>query len=371
MSRTAALLAGLSVLTDADLEGQSSRLTLRRARHDLDVDALEPDAIRWPDADSDEDGVEVVWADATCWLPAAGLAGTRCTCPARRLCRHRVRSIGYLQRLAPAEAGAGAPAEAGAGWTPAVAWSAADLQRQAGRRLWRLAVGARADGLEVAREGETAAVLPSLGVRVRFLPGSPLVAAVCSCGSAQLCAHRVLAALAWHPHVPEADTPDPAQVQLQDRLWARLGTLLAAGLDGLPAEVGEGLAALAQVATADLPAPSRDLSALAGILAAYRAREAGPQGVRWLLALGRLGARLLALRAEVRTVSPTRLRGQGRRALLEAAPLVLHGLGAEGFLGAGGSVLKSWFLVAETGGWAQARVGRGLVSCSTIFFFGP
>ena len=333
-------------LTDADLEALSSPLTLRRAKRDIEA-GLQPDHTAPP-----ADGVVLSWPDATCTFSSRGLAGSRCTCPARRLCRHRVRSVLHLQQRAAAAGEVPA-----ADWSPA-AWTLLELERAAGRTLWKKARLAMVEGLTAEKESETAARIAALGIRVRFLPRQPLAAAVCSCGSPQLCIHRVLAALAWQDALPAA-APDRAAERVRQRVWQRLAALLAAGLDGSPPEAADGLRALAQRVSQDLPAPARDLGLLADTMASYQSHSARSGGQQWLRLLGRLGARLLALAAPQRTAPTVALRGQGRRAHIVASDLSIIGLGAEGFQGGRGSVVKCWFVAPDTGTWVHASVGRG------------
>lgn len=333
-------------LSDADLEALSSRLTLRRARRDLEA-GLQPDRTT-----PQPDGLVLTWPDAICSFSSRGLSDSRCTCPARRLCRHRVRSVLHLKQQAAKDGKAPA-----ADWSPAV-WTLLELERAAGRTLWKKARIAMAEGLTAARESETAARIDALGIRVRFLPRQSLAAAVCSCGSTQLCIHRVLAALAWQDALP-ASAPERAAERVRQRVWQRLAALLATGLDGAPPEAADGLRALAQRVAQDLPAPARDLGQLADTMASYQARSARSGGQQWLWQLGRLGARLLALAAPRRTAPTVALRGQGRRAHIAASDLRLIGLGAEGFQGGRGTVVKCWFFVPDTGAWVHASVGRG------------
>lgn len=341
-------MSALHHLSAADLEALSSRLTLRRARRDLDA-SLAPQS-----AETTLDGVAVVWDDATCTFPDGGLAASRCTCPARRLCRHRVRSVLYLQQRAEAEAESTTPTD----WSPAQ-WTLAALEKAAGKAVWRKALAARTEGIAVEKESQTAATIPALGIRVRFLPGLPLSEAVCSCGVRRVCAHRVLAALAWQPELPDAAAHDPAVGAVEARVWSRVVALLSAGLDGAPPEAADGLRALSQRVAQHLPEPARDLLVLADTMASYQARSARSSGRQWLWGLGRLGARLRALASPTRQQPATSLRGRSRRAHLAAGDRTVLGLGAEGFVGGRGVVVKCWFIVAETGDWAHASVGRG------------
>ncbi|MFT4975198.1 MAG: hypothetical protein ACI8S6_001085 [Myxococcota bacterium] len=342
-------MSALEHLSGDDLQALSSPLTLRRAQRDLDDTAMVPSS-------SSTDGVGVVtvcWADATCTFPGDRLSEARCSCPARRLCRHRVRSILFLQKRSTTTA---ADTE---GWTPAV-WPLLSLEQAAGRSVWRRALSARSEGVEVSRESETSATLPALGIRVRFLPGLPLSASVCSCGAVGVCAHRVLAALLWQPHVPGAAAADAAQSAARERVWGRVVSLLSAGLDGTPSESAEGLLALSQQTSQHLPGPARDLVALADTISGYQARSARGSAQQWLSGVGRLGARLLALSSPDRKAPPRLLRGRSRRAHLAAGRLDVLGLGAEGFQSSRGVVIKCWFVVAETGAWVHATVGRGV-----------
>ena len=331
-----------AVLSEADLVAASSRLTLRRARADA---AMEP-----RDIDYGLDHLTVTWSDAICTFPlGASLSSSRCTCPARRLCRHRLRTVLYLQRT---------PAEDDD-------WSIGDIRREdiekaAGRTLLRQATEALHDGLAVRTESATAVAIPSLGVRVRFLPRQPLSAALCSCGAVDLCVHRVLAALSGQP---ESDRPTrhitPDEDALRRRARAAACELLLLGLDGTPAAASEGLAALSQRLGTVLPAPADDLLRLSRLLSDYHRRSAQFSPRAWMMGTGRLLARLMALEAPERTIPPEQLRGRARRTRLAATNLDLLGLGAEGFTGPGGSVVKCWFVLEQTGDVVTGTVGRG------------
>jgi hypothetical protein len=332
------------VITDADLIAASSALTLRRA----DADA----GMRPRDMARALDGLTLTWPDAVCVFPVgAGLAESRCTCPARRLCRHRIRSVRYLQRQSDGTASD---------------WSVADIPRAdiaaaAGKALLRQAEEALLDGLLVRAESPTAAVIPALGVRVRFLPRRPIAAALCSCGRGDLCIHRVLAALHLQPPADRpVRVPDADEEALTARTRAAVTELLRLGLDGTPPQAAEGLAALSQRIATALPAPADDLTALHRLLADYHHRSVRFSARGWLMTAGRLLARLLALSDPGRTVAAEELRGRGRRSRLPATGLDLLGLGAEGFVGAGGSVVKSWFVLEQTGDVVTGTVGRGL-----------
>ena len=333
-----------SVISSDDLIAASSRLTLRRARADVDMEPLR--------VDRGLTALTFRWSDAVCDFPTgAGLASSRCSCPARRLCRHRVRSVLYLQRDPQDDAG---------DWTPADI-PRAQVAKAAGKTLLRQAEEALHDGLEMRRESDTAVIIPALGVRVRFLPRRPIAAALCSCGQTTLCIHRVLAALHFHPRQQTASRVDPAEAALRARVYQTARELLLVGLDGTPAEAAEGLDALSQRLSTILPAPADDLTRLSHLLADYHRRSARFSPRAWLMTVGRLMARLMALQDPGRTISPEHLRGRGRRSRLAATNLDLIGLGAEGFQGAGGSVVKCWFVLEQTGDVVSGTVGRGAI----------
>jgi len=339
------------VLSTDDLIAASSRLTLRRAQADA---ARSPHAMK-----RGLDALTLTWSDAVCTFPVgAGLSESHCTCPARRLCRHRIRSVLYLARQQTAVA-------------PVPDWSPADYPRAviasaAGKTLMRQAEEALHDGLLVRAESDTAAVIPALGVRVRFLPRQSLGAALCSCGRRELCIHRVLAALHFQPITSRPIRPPvPDEEVLLARIRDAVTELLLLGLDGTPPEAGEGLAALSQRVTTSLPAPADDLTRLSRLLADYHSRSARFSSRVWLLTAGRLLARLIALAAPERTVPPERLRGRGRRSRLAATNLDLIGLGGEGFTGPGGSVVKCWFVLEQTGDVVYGTIGRGVIDGET------
>lgn len=338
---TAALLA----LTPADLMALSSPLTVQRAQRHI-AQGQQPQQI----AAIGITDIQAVWSDATCTFPDGNLAAAHCTCPARRLCVHRVRTILHLQKDHT-------PPPPPQDWSPS-SWSMAVWTQAVGEALINRALQALHDGLVVEQESNTTTLLPTLGIRVRFLPGHPPQAAVCSCGAASPCIHRVIAGLSWVDVPPAASPLSKADAALCERVFDRLSSLLTTGLDGAPPETAEGLRALSQALGTAFPSLSQDVLRMANTMTRYQARSAQAGGRDWVDTVGRLGARLLALQSGQCQHPTVRLKGHSRRDHLQADDVTLIGLGAEGFDGPRGVVLQCWFVVADTGQWVHVRTGR-------------
>lgn len=334
----------LRVLSDADLAGASNKLTLKRARKDLAREDLR--------VTFEAEGETLVarWSDEhVCHFPPGGLGASRCSCPARRLCVHRVRSI-----LAWRDASDQAVPDELADWSPS-AIPFAELERAPG---FAAAVKMLHDGLAADEESPTAIVFGDLGVRVRFVPGQGLEGAICSCREPGVCLHRVAAALLFHPLPPLPDQPDEREVLAK---IARAALVLAGGLDGMPREAKEMLDATQQDVVGDgQHEAARDLRRLADLLEAYHDRSARFDGRAWTWALARLAVRVELLeRGELPRASLRLLRGEGRTSRMVGKKLELQMLGAEGSAGASGSVVRLHLVQRETGRLYTAAIGRG------------
>lgn len=337
----------LLVLCDEDLIGASSKLTLKRARRELEK--LE---VRFEER---EDALVAEWSDGvTCELPAeGGLAASRCTCPARKLCVHRVRTL-LAYRAHAARAPATGPESVDDDWSPASFDD--DALRAAGS--FDAAVRMLHDGLEVARESRTAVTFPELGVRVRFAPGRGLDAATCSCRAPGTCLHRVIGALSYREVLPPL-ADDPLVGARLDRVWQVASMLASVGLDGLPPEAIETLETTRLEIIGDrLHGAAGDLGTLAELLDAYHRRSTRFDGRAWLASLARLALRADAL-PRARGADRRLLLGEGRRARLRGKKLSVVGLGAEGFAGPRGAVVRLWLAQRDTGRVISCTVGRG------------
>ena len=337
----------LLTLTAADLEGATNKLTLKRAQMDLD-EGMTPESI------TDHDDLIVVWPDRTCTFGDQGFLYSQCTCPSRKICRHLVRTILYLRReLQSAPGEESTPQGSGR-------YDLNDLRSWAGAALWRKSCDLMIRGLEAQIESEDLVTFPTLGVRVRFLPGLGIEGALCSCGAINLCEHRLVAALSFHDEIPDVHARDQEAVEKTcTELWPRVVEFLRVGLETLPAELSGDLILLAQEVETRLPAAALDLRSLAALLKANHRRSAGFSPAAWLQTICRLAARLIALESDLRPKRRLQLIGRSRRDYIEAASLQLWMLGAEGFRGPGGTFLRLWLLQPETGGFLHAGVGRG------------
>lgn len=353
--------ADLTNLTDADLKAVSNALALKRARKELHSEKvsaeLESDA---------EGGLVVRWSDeVVCTFPAgSGIVGSSCTCPARKVCRHRVRSVMYLRALEP-EPTAEVEEEPLSDWSPAQYTDKA-LRSAVGAATYRKALKALRQGIEVEQTGPLSVSIPMLGVRIRFVPEGNLEAVFCSCGSVLTCEHRVMAALSFRETLPETvDTVrrEKAERQAREGALQRVEELLAVGLDGIPAQVAEALDAQALRARSfELPGPSRDLTQLARQLRAYHQRSARFSPRDWLWTIGRVLLRLHALSAPHPPGRARVFRGEARRGYLDAESLDVVGLGAEGFASPSGTFVKLYLLDRETGAILTSGVGRQAAS---------
>ncbi len=317
----------------------------------------------------------VVWSDATCTIGSAGLLASLCTCPSRKLCRHRVRTVLHMRGQASTAEPESEPAsepeseqdsevEVAAhasvpGGPSSVDYDLGALRRQAGAGLWRKACDLMVRGLQTRIEADDLVIFPSLGVRVRFAPGLAIEAALCSCGVVGLCEHRLIAALAFHDDIPDVHArPKAAIDQSCALLWPRVVELMRVGLDSLPVEVAGDLHLLSRQIDTTIPAAGDDLRALAVLIEANARRSARYSSSAWLIATSRLAARLIALQSELGHRRRQLLVGRSRRDYVEASSLRLWALGAEGFRGPRGTLLRLWFVQPETGGFHHTSIGR-------------
>ena len=327
--------AEISALTEADLLAAAGLIPVKQARADLEAGAI-------PTGEA-EDPLAITWADATTTFPEGGLPAATCTCPARRTCRHRVRSALWIKAH-------GAP-------EPVLERSfltAEQLRAEVGGPSFARASRALAEGLEI-EGGAEEGVWTLLGQRVRLVAGAPLSASICGCGSRELCQHRVIAALA------QAGGPeDLFEIEIfeLEQIEQEAAALLALGLDGIPPERAERLDALAQERLVSLPACAADLEATAALIRRYHRRSARFSASAWARALGRLLARVRALASPLPSAELRLLRGVTRRAPLPAPPLELLALGAEAHVGEGGTILRLWCCDADTGALRSVSVGR-------------
>ncbi len=334
--------AWIAQLSDADLIAAASKLTFSRAQR----------AVTPPEIESDDNGCTVRWADATCHLPASGLPSATCTCPARKLCLHRVRSVLYLRaRAGPPDATA---------WTPS--FGDDELAREAGPNGVRRAAQLLLDGVRAVYEPTAAVVFPDLGVRVRFAPDEALSAAACSCGRREVCVHRVMGALSFRARrdLERLGAPTIDDTAVIDDLVALARDIAATGLDHLPDVAREALLAGELAATgASFPNAARGLRRLARLLAAYHERSARFDGGAWLEELTALAARLGAARRFAHDPDRPTLAvvGCARAQHLPVTRVALIGLGAEGAASDRGSLVRSFF--ASDGRIVSAVLGRG------------
>src|SRR5690606_1110786 len=146
-----------------------------------------------------------------------------------------------------------------------------------------------ADGVDAEWVAPTVALIPTLGIWVRFVPAGDssdaaiLEASLCSCGELR-CVHRVMAVLAARTSLPDSRiAPVPGWSELASRVRDICAELLGNGLDSVPAELSDALSALSQGArTAGVHAAADDLDWLDEQLDAYLGRAARFSPSLWL-----------------------------------------------------------------------------------------
>jgi hypothetical protein len=182
---------------DADkLAALANRGLVKRATKDLA-------AGRSPTIRVEDDGTVVAEAGdvITRLPPETPLRDTPCSCPATKVCRHRVMAVLAYQRRAGDEERPAAPAR----WSPARVDDAA-LRELLGRWAWGRAERRRRRGYvaQVIRDADAPTVeLPTC--TVRFLVPDALSYARCDCEAAVKCEHLALAVWAFR----RADARDP------------------------------------------------------------------------------------------------------------------------------------------------------------------
>ncbi len=346
--------ADLTILSEDDLAGVANRLALKRAKRELEAGALE---VVWR---SEDQTIVAVWSDGVvCTFPPGGLQTSSCTCPARRFCLHRVRTVLAYQTLDEVGAVDVGPAhvvgarDAGAVEVGATVPSLETIQAAAG---YLAALKLLHDGIDVELESDSAVTFPELGIRVRFVPNGGLEGAVCSCREPGVCSHRVMGALAFHPLPPLPDGPDPREEL--GRLRSLVLRATAAGLDGLPAEAGEMFDATAQDMVGQ-PEAARDLRELAQLLRAYHERSARFDGRAWLWVLSRLAIRTRALTASLapskRAVlaSGTAVQASGTAVLASGTAVLASGTAVQ----ASGTAVRSKGTAVQASGTAVRSKG--------------
>ncbi|MCB9592611.1 MAG: SWIM zinc finger family protein [Sandaracinaceae bacterium] len=190
----------LLALDEAKLAELATRGHVKKAVKELE-------AGRGPTIEVEADGTVVaVTEDATVRLtPGSALRDTSCTCPAPKVCRHRVMAV-----LAYGQAHGGDADEPAARWSPA-AFDDADVEALLGKWAWRRALDRQRRGYvaTVSRAEEVPiAELPTC--TVRFLVPDGLSYARCDCEAGVKCEHIALAVWAFrqaderHPDAPKA-----------------------------------------------------------------------------------------------------------------------------------------------------------------------
>ena len=280
----------LAALSDEVLITLSNRGLVKRAAPKL----LEkgPPTVEW-----EGDTPRGTWPDGTVTElpPDLPLAETPCSCPARRICKHRIALVLVLREADP-------PAEEA--WDPA-GFSEELLLERLGKRLYDQAARLERKGLvvEVLDDGSPTARLPTC--TVRFLVRHDLAYAKCDCELPELCAHVALAVRAFRaaPGVPatvELGRRGEVDTSALESLVALSRQVLAEGVVHAPESLGQRFALLRsqlgrQVWPVDLCEDLEDL------LAAYRARSARYRPSDAAALLVEPTARLRAIQGEGRT----------------------------------------------------------------------
>ena len=336
------LAAYLAPLDDAGLAAHASAAMIARARADVAAAAATATVELGEVA-------RVALGDNIVELDRAGLARSRCTCPAAQLvCRHRLAAVMVLRdRLGAAAAAAAAAAPAPAIDTLA-ALTVESIKHVFGPRLYARAraVFDRGEPVAIERGAQVRVTLPS-GVTCTLSPLVGLDASACSCKRPFPCEHRAIAALALLGDDGRVDlAPRPARPRVlaggRDEaavvadVRALVHAIVQVGLDAANASWTGRAARLALVAHAvDLPALERELHALAEALELARRRSAAfdPTDTGDLLA--RIDWRCRALSGD----SPFprhELAGEHRRAYADVGALDLACLAIAPFRAADG-----------------------------------
>lgn len=391
------LRAQCARLDSETLEALSSKGLVRRARKDFEG------GVEVALTSVAEDAVTLRVADASVEVRREGVTKAACTCPAKEACRHILIACLWLGREAgetlavedtDARAAGDEPEDAGAAEDAAglgdvrpfdnlSKLSPDGLTKAAGRKVVRAAFELLACEPECAVEEQPhllVVTFPRGGQTVRFLSGEGVAGGVCSCRSADVCAHRVAAALAYI-RARGADV-DAFQIFEQGRTSPRetgeaprgRAEVVAAAETLLEACVEIGVSHLSPMTRdrfgtlsisalgVDLPRLSLALRGLGEGVALALARDARADERAWLLAAARAYALCRALERAGESPSPA-LTGAHRTRYEEAGALELTGVGAERWQTMSGYVgltvlfweqaTRRWY------SWSEARPALG------------
>ncbi len=349
-----------ALLDDEALAALASKGLVRRARKDLEASP--------PRLVGEREGR--IRLDVEEWTVdvAERPADSRCSCPARGVCRHLVAALLHLA-IAPAD-DSGAPAPAVAPCGDQILGVTDDaLRRFAGRALVKRALGALASGLEVACEDGAPFVAraPAWGIECRFFPGGGLEGMLCSCHEPGACVHKVAAVIAWQaragrrdlaredPVLAEAEGAPRSRDEVRAAVSRTLEEIVALGVSRLsPAAEGRLRTLATSAHGVDLPRFERLLAGLADEVAAWLRRDAQASSEAILAR----AAQAAALAAALEHPTPERI-GRHRTRYERVGDLELVGLGARAWRTRSGYVgLTAYFWDprgARFATWTDAR----------------
>jgi hypothetical protein len=351
----------LKGLDDEALAALANKGLLRRAQKDLEAS---PPAIT-----AVENGrVRLQAADATVVVPELPSRAT-CSCPATGICRHILAALLYL-RDSPELAACDAPlqqtlletsesspteseASRAAPAAPARAaeflanLSDAEIQKWAGKPLWRKALEALAANPMVEIDDATVLVVRFLtrNITCRWISAGGLSGMFCSCQAEAVCEHVVTAVLAYQVSLGKRQVLGGEIALRQARgaprsrgeVFASVGTMLremvSLGLSRLSSATAQRLTTLAVSAHGvDLPRLERMLKGLADEVQLALRRDAQSNSANLLAQ----AARIEALRTALAKTPTPPLVGQHRTHYHDVGQITLIGLGAHTWRSKGG-----------------------------------
>ncbi|HEV2863313.1 MAG TPA: hypothetical protein VGX48_20025 [Pyrinomonadaceae bacterium] len=384
------LCARCALLEDAALEALASKGLVRRARKDLEG------GIEVEVTSVSAEAVTLRVADARVEVRGEGITKAACSCPAKEACRHTIIACLWLGRRAE-ESGGGegdGPEAGGAAedvekaddvrpFERLLNLSPEELTKAAGRKVVRAAFELLACEPECAVEEQPHLLVvsfPSGGRTVRFLSGACVAGGICSCRSADVCAHRVAAALAYMrargadlgafriyeqetPALRESGGAPRSRAEVVAAARTLLESCVEVGISHLsPMTRGRFSTLSVSALGVDLPRLSLALRGLGEGVALALARDARADERAWLLAAARAYALCRAL--ENGGASPgVGLTGVHRTRYEEVGALELTGVGAERWQtlsGYAGLTLHFWEQATRRWySWSEARPGGG------------
>ena len=268
----------LMTLSEEDLVRASNAGIVKRARRELESLTA---------TISEEADVILTWSDSvTCRFPPASSFRGQCSCPAKDICRHLVRSILYLQTHADSTEST-TPSAPTSSKEPVVDVDSllqadeAELTKHLGKAVLTRARKSLANNLvgSISDRDRRSVTFPQLGVEIRFPAGASLASAICSCHEHPPCSHLIPALLILRgestPTAPPLSRAEDAAVrQAMSRTRELLEELIRVGMDGLSPAWTEAVRATAlEIEKAGLNIPADLLNVLNGQVEAELTRD--------------------------------------------------------------------------------------------------